>query len=110
MLRNYDTETTRKQNLIGTRKHHSEAMVKTSDEHVTKDSDGSTGDVSIKNIHGTIEQAMSGGEAIIRDDVTGGERRGHKSMMVEPRSYKEVLMNGRKQQNDDVGVNTHGMT
>ena len=110
VLRNYDKKTTRKQKLIGIRKHHSEAMVKSSDEHVTKDSDGSTGSVSIKNIHGTIDQAMSGDDVTTRDDVDGGKRRGHKSTGVEPRSYKDILMNGRKQQNYDVGSNTQEMT
>ena len=48
----HDTMGIRKQKFIGTRKHNSE-VVKMGDGHVTIDSDGSTRDVAIKNIHGT---------------------------------------------------------
>ena len=58
VLNNHDTMDTRKQNFIGTRKQNSEA-VKTSQEHVNKDLDGSTKDVSIKNIQGTSTHIMS---------------------------------------------------
>ena len=98
VLRDHDTTTTRKQKLIGTRKQHSEVVAKTSYGHVAKDSDGSTDDVSTENIHGTTTQAASGDEGSIGDEVPRKKRRGGRNRVVEPRSYRDVLMNGGKQQ------------
>ena len=86
LLCNRDTTSIRKQKFIGTRKHNSEAVVKTSHEHVTKDSDGSTKDVSMKNIQETPHC-----------DDARRKRRGNKSDVVEPRSYWDMLMNGEEQ-------------
>ena len=58
VLRDHDTTTTQKQKFIGTREHDSEAA-KTGHEHMNKDSDGSTRDVSTKNIQGTSTQMKS---------------------------------------------------
>ena len=89
--------TTRKQNFIGTRKHDSEAA-KTSHENMNKDSDGSTRDVSTKNMQGTSTQMKSDDEESIGDDNTKEKRRGSMSSVVEPRSYRDVLINGEEQQ------------
>ena len=43
---------------------------------MAKDSDGSTGDVSTENIHGTTTQAMGGDERSIGGDVASKKRRG----------------------------------
>ena len=88
----------RKQKLIGTRKHHSEGVAKTSHEHVAKDSDGSTNDASIENIHGTTTHTTSGDEGSIGGDVARKKRRGDMNSVIEPRSYWDVLMTGGKQQ------------
>ena len=96
----HDTEGTkgiRKQNFIGIRKHNSEVK-KIDDEPTAKDSDGSTKDVTTKNIQGTSLYIMN-------DDIDGvdaeEERRGERKRGVEPRSYRDVLVNG---------VDGHAMT
>ena len=94
---NHDTTGIRKQKFIGTRKHNSEA-VKTSHEHVAKDSDGSTKDVLIQNIQRTTPHTTGGDKGSIGGDDTKEERRGDKNGVVEPRSYREVLMNDEEQQ------------
>ena len=94
VLSNHDTTSIRKQNFIGTRKHKSEAVAKISHEHVAKDSDGSTKDVSMKNIQGTTPHATSGDEGSVDSDDAERKQRGNKSDVVEPRSYRDVLMNG----------------
>ena len=71
---------------------------KTSHEHMNKDSDESTRDVSTKNMQGTSTQMKSDDEASIGDDNTKEKRRGSISSVVEPRSYRDVLMNGEEQQ------------
>ena len=98
VLSNHDTTSIRKQKFIGTRKHNSEGVAKTSHEHVAKDSDGSTNDASIKNIHGTTTHTMVGDEGSIVGAVARKKRRGDMNSVVEPRSYRDVLMNGGKQQ------------
>ena len=69
VLRDNDTTTTRKKNFIGTRKHDSGA-VNPSHEHMNKDSDCSTRDVSTKNMQGTSTQMKSDVEESIGDDNT----------------------------------------
>ena len=70
VLYNHDTTSIRKQNFVGARKHNLEAVVKTSHEHMAKDSDGSIKDVSIKNILKTPSRRMIGGKRSIDcDDV-----------------------------------------
>ena len=98
VLRDHDATTTLKQKFIGIRKHDSEAA-KTSHDHMNKDSDGSTNrDVSTKNMQGTSTQMKSDDEESIGDDNTKEKRRGSMSSVVEPRSYRDVLMNGEEQQ------------
>ena len=102
MLNNHDTMSIRKHKVIGTRKHNSEAVGKTSHEHVAKDSDGSTKDVSIKNIQGTTLHTMGGDKGSIDGDDAKERRRGDMSGVVEPGSYRDVLMNDEGMTNDDV--------
>ena len=59
---NHNMASTRKQKYVGTQKHNSEAVAKISHEHVAKDSDGSTKDVSLKNIQGTTLHTTDGDE------------------------------------------------
>ena len=97
VLNNHDTTDIRKQKFIGTRKHNPEAR-KASHEYVGKDSDGSTKDVSIKNIHGTSLHTMGGDKGSIGGDDAKEKRRDEMSGVVEPRSYRDVLMNGKERQ------------
>ena len=97
VLCNHDTTSIRKQKFIGTRKHNSEAVVKTSHEHMAKDSDGSTKDVSMKNIQETPHRPTVGGKRSIDCDDARRKRRGNKSDVVEPRSYQDLLMNVEEQ-------------
>ena len=106
MLSDHDTTSIRKQKFIGTRKHHSEGVAKTSHEHVAKDSDGSTNDASIKNIHGTTTHTTGGDEGSIVGDVASKKRRGDMNSVIESRSYRDVLINGGKQQKMTRGQHT----
>ena len=97
VLSNHDTHDTtsiRKQKFVGTRKHNSEAVAKTNHEHVAKDSNGSTKDVSMKNIQETTLHTTGGGKRSIGCDDTEKRRRGNMSDAVQPRSYRDVLMSG----------------
>ena len=98
VLSDHDTTSIRKQKFMGTRKHNSEGVAKTSHKHMAKDLDGSTNDASIKNIHGTTTHTMGGDEGSIVGDVTRKKRCGDMNSVIEPRSYRDVLMNGGKQQ------------
>ena len=88
----HDATGIRKQTFIGTRKHNSEA-VKMRNKHMTIDSDGSTRDVAIKNIHGTTLNTTGSDRVSIGGDDIKGKRRGEMNGGVEPRSYRDVLMN-----------------
>ena len=63
--------------------------------HVTKDSDGSTREVAIKNIYGTTPHTTSNNGVSIGDNDTKGKRRGEQNGGVEPRSYRDVVVNGK---------------
>ena len=76
-------------------------MAKTSHEHMAKDSDGSTKDVSLKNIQGTTLHTMGGDERSIEHDDAERKQHGNKNDVVEPLSYRDVLVNGEERQNDD---------
>ena len=102
MLNNHHMTSIRKHKFIGTQKHNSEAVGETSHEHVAKDSDGSTKDVSIKNIQGTTLHTTGGDKGSIGGDDTKEKRRVDMSDVVEPRSYRDVLMNDEGTTNDDV--------
>ena len=94
MLNNHGSTGIRKQKFIGTRKHDSEAS-KTSNKHMSKNPDSS---MSTKNIQGTSTQMKSDDKESIGGDSTNKKRRGCLSNVVEPRSYRDVLMNDEEQQ------------
>ena len=86
-----------KQKSIGTRKHDSEAG-KTTPGRMGKDSDGSTRDMSVKNIQRMSNQMESDDGDGCGDDNTRQKRRGSTRSAVEPRSYRDVLMNSTSRQ------------
>ena len=94
VLNNHGSTGIRKQKFIGTRKHDSEAS-KTSNEHMSKNPDSS---MSTKNFQGTSTQMKSDDEESIGGDSTNKKRRGCLSNVIEPRSYRDVLMNDEEQQ------------
>ena len=94
VLSKHNIASIRMQKYIGTRKHNSEAVAKTSREHVAKDSDGSTKDVSSENIQGTTLHTTDGDERSTEHSDAGGKRRGNRNEVVEPRSYRDVLVYG----------------
>ena len=87
----------RKQKSIGTRKHDSEAG-KTTPGRMGKDSDGSTRDMSVKNIQRMSNQMESDDGDGCGDDNTRQKRRGSTRSAVEPRSYRDVLMTSTSRQ------------
>ena len=97
MLSDQDSISIRKQKFIGTRKHDSEPG-ETSPGCMIKDSDGSTGDVSTKNVQRMSSQMKSGDGDSGGDDNTKRKRRGSTRSAVEPRSYRDVLLNGKNKQ------------
>ena len=66
----------------------------TKDKHVIKDSDGSTRDDFSENIQGTTLQATVGDDRSAEQYDAGGKQRGNRNEVVEPRSYRDVLVNG----------------
>ena len=97
LLSNRDSIGIRKQKFIGTRKHESEAG-ETSPGCMIKDSDGSTGDVSTKNVQRMSNQMKTDDGDSGGDDSTRRKRRGNTRSTVEPRSYRDVLLNGKNKQ------------
>ena len=97
VLSNRDSIGIRKQKFIGTRKHESEAG-ETSPGCMIKDSDGSTGDVSTKNVQRMSNQMKTDDGDSGGDDSTRRKRRGNTRSTVEPRSYRDVLLNGKNKQ------------
>ena len=93
-MRKYDNDddTIRKQKFIGIRKCDSEAS--TSDNNVTKDLEGSTKDVSSKNIQRTKRSKGIDDEGYGRRDDDHNKQRGGKTVVIEPRSYRDVVVNG----------------
>ena len=84
----------RKLKTIGTRKHNSEGAEIT--KHV-KDSDASSMHPSMKNTHGTLSSMCSrGGERMCQpgQQSVGAEQHGDVTRDVEPRSYRDVVVNG----------------
>ena len=83
LLSNHDSIGIRKQKFIGTRKHESEAG-ETSPGCMIKDSDGSTGDVSTKNVQRMSNQMKTDDGDSGGDDSTRRKRRGNTRSAVEP--------------------------
>ena len=94
VLSKYNIASIQKQKYIGTRKHNSEAVAKTSRKHMAKDSDGSTMDVSSENIQGTTLHTTDGDERSTEHSDAGRKRSGNRNEVVEPRSYWDVLVYG----------------
>ena len=88
MLRNhnFNGDDIRKKNRIGTRKSdpHSEAGL--SHNHATEDPNSSTKDDSSRNIQRTIRSKDTG-------DERNKEQRGSGKKEIEPRSYRDVVVN-----------------
>ena len=93
-MRKYDNDddAIRKQKFIGIRKCDSEAS--TSHNNATKDLEGSTKDVSSRNIQRTKRSKDIDDEGYGRRDDDHNKQRGGKSVVVEPRSYRDVVVNG----------------
>ena len=96
MLRkhNSDDDSTRKQKFIGTRKCDSEASAKTIHNHATKDPEGSTKGDSSGNIQRTTRSKAVDDEGCKRRDNDPNRQRGDNSVVIEPRSYRDVVVNG----------------
>ena len=94
MLRKYDNndDTIRKQKFIGIRKCDSEASM--SHNNAIKDLEGSTKDVSSRNIQRTKRYKNIDDEGYEGRDNDHNKQRGGKSVVVEPRSYRDVVVNG----------------
>ena len=65
----------------------------TKQEHKIKDSDGSRSGHFEMNIQGTTLQATGGDKSTEQSDAEV-EQRGDRNGIVEPRSYRDVLVNG----------------
>ena len=59
-----------------------------------KDSDGSTRDDFSENIQGTTLHATVGDDRSAEQYDAGGKQCGNRNVVVEPRSYRDVLVNG----------------
>ena len=84
----------RKPNTIGTRKHNSEAIENT--KH-NKESDASSIHPSMKNTHGMSSNTCSSGDERMcqpERQSAGAEQHGDVTHNVEPRSYRDVVVNG----------------
>ena len=94
VLRKYDNDddAIQKQKFIGIRKCDSEAS--TSHNNATKDLEGSTKDVSPRNIQRTKRSKNIDDRGYGRRDNDHNNQRGNKSVVVEPRSYRDVVVNG----------------
>ena len=94
MLSNHNLANIRKQKYIGTRKHNSEAVDGTKQEHRIKDSDGSRSGYLSENIQGTTLQATGGDDKSTEQSDAKVEQCGDRNRIVEPRSHRDVLVNG----------------
>ena len=84
-------ENIRKQKFIGTRKHNSEAAVIA--KHV-KDSDASSSDPHIEDIQGMSFNMSGSDDEQLSQPCSRAEQRHDVSREVEPRSYRDVVVNG----------------
>ena len=91
---NSDDDAIRKQKFIGTRKCNSQASAKTNHNHATKDPEGSTKGVSPRNNQRTMHSKAVDDDGYKRRDNNHNRQRGYNSMVIEPRSYHDVVVNG----------------
>ena len=94
VLSNHNLANIRKQNYFGTRKHNSEAVEGAKQEHRIKDSDGSRRGRFSDNIQGTTLQTTGGDDKSGEQADAEVEQRGGENGVVEPRPYRDVLVNG----------------
>ena len=80
--------------FIRTRKCDSEASAKTNHNHATKDPEGSTKGLSSGNIQRTTISKAVDDEGYKRRDNGRNRQRGDNSVVIEPRSYRDVVVNG----------------
>ena len=91
---NSDDDAIWKQKFIGTRKCNSEASAKMNHNHVTKDPEGSTKGVSSRNIQRTTRSKAVDDKGYKRRDNGRNRQHGDNSVVIEPRSYRDVVVNG----------------
>ena len=94
VLSNRDLTSIRKQKCIGTRKHNSEVVEGTKQEHRIEGSDGSRSGHFLENIQGTTLQTTGGDEECTEQPDAKAEQCGDGNRIVEPRSYWDVVVNG----------------
>ena len=91
MLSNDNIAGIRKQKTIGTRKHNSEA---TKNMGHAKDSDASSDDHPMRNTQGTSSSMCGIGDELLNQPGAGAKQYDDVSQNVEPRSYRDVVVNG----------------
>ena len=79
---------------IGTRKHNSEAVEGMKQEYRIEYSGGSRGGHFLENIQDTTLQATGGDDECTEQPDAKVEQCGDRNRIVEPRSYRDVLVNG----------------
>ena len=94
VLSNHNLANIWKQKFIGTWKHNSEAVEGMKQEHRIKDLDGSRSGHFLENIQGTTLQATGGEDKSTEQSDAEVEQCGNRNGIVEPRSYRDVLVNG----------------
>ena len=70
-------------------------MEGTKQEHRIEDSDGSRSGHFLENIQGTTLQTTGGDDECTEQPDAKVEQRGDRYGIVEPRSYRDVVVNGR---------------
>ena len=90
LLSNDNITGIRNQKTIGTRKHNSEA---TKNMGHAKDSDASSGDHPVRNTQGTSSSMCGIGDKRLNQPGVRAEQHNDVSRNVEPRSYRDVVMN-----------------
>ena len=91
---NSDDDAIQKQKFIGTRKCDSEASAKTIHNHATEDPDGSTKGDSSGNIQRTTHSKAVDDEGCKGRGDGHNRQRGNNSVVIEPQSYRDVVVNG----------------
>ena len=91
---NSDDDMIRKQKFIGTWRCDSEASATTIHNHATKDPEGSTKGDSSGNIQRTTRSKAVDDEGCKRCDNGHNRQRGDNSVVIEPQSYRDVVVNG----------------
>ena len=93
---NFNDDDTRKHTRIGTRKCDPHSEAGSSHNHATKDPDSSTKDDSSRNIQRTTRLTATCDERVVEHGDDLGEQRGSGKEEIEPRSYRDVVVNDGK--------------